>query len=79
MWHEQHNEAHIKEHGLDRHAVEFVLAHPIEESSSLSSGEPILFGYTPDGRFIAVVYIQLDELFVYPITAYEPFPNPEVK
>lgn len=35
------------------------------------SGRPILFGYSVDGRKIAVVYEQIDDRTIYPITAYE--------
>jgi len=28
-------------------------------------------GYTDDGRLIFVVYEQIDEMTVYPVTAYE--------
>jgi hypothetical protein len=28
-------------------------------------------GYTPDGRLIWVVYEEIDDVTVYPVTAYE--------
>jgi hypothetical protein len=31
----------------------------------------VVFGYTTDGRQVAVVYEQLDDTTVYPVTAYE--------
>ncbi|MBC7967091.1 MAG: hypothetical protein H7Z17_14340 [Fuerstia sp.] len=38
---------------------------------SRSSGEPAVFGYTPDGRYIIVVYCEIDEFSAYPVTAFE--------
>ncbi|MHB0961415.1 MAG: hypothetical protein ACYC0X_34600 [Pirellulaceae bacterium] len=38
---------------------------------SRSTGLSIVFGFTPDGRFILVVYEQIDEVAIYPVTAYE--------
>jgi hypothetical protein len=38
---------------------------------SRSSGQPILFAYAPDGRYVDVVYVEVDSDTIYPITAYE--------
>ena len=38
---------------------------------SRSSGRPVATGLTPDGRLIFVVYEQIDESTVYPVTAYD--------
>lgn len=62
---------HVAEHGLTPADVDHVLAHPDDRRISRSSGRPIIFGYTRDGRYIAVVYEAIDDLHVYPITAYE--------
>jgi hypothetical protein len=51
--------------------VEGVLVSPTSEGVSRTSGEPTVFGFTADGRYIIVVYEQVDEDTVYPITAYE--------
>ena len=50
------NVAHIAEHGLTPEDVNAVLMAPDETGVSRSSGRPIAFGYTPDGRYICVVY-----------------------
>ncbi len=68
---EDGNVAHIAEHGLSPEDVEEVFEHPILYEKSRSSGRPLVFGYARDGRRIAVVYEQLDDTTVYPITAYE--------
>ena len=68
---EDGNVAHIAEHGLSPEDVEEVFEHPIRYEKSRSSGRAMVFGYSNDGRRIAVVYEQLDDTTVYPVTAYE--------
>ena len=48
-----------------------VLMDPVETGKSRSSKRPIAFGYTPDGRYICVVYEEIDEYTLYPVTAFE--------
>lgn len=64
------NVAHIEEHGLTVEDVEYVLENPDNETISKSSGLPCVFGFTPAGTYIIVVYEQVDD-GIYPITAYE--------
>jgi uncharacterized DUF497 family protein len=65
------NARHMAEHGVTPDEVEHVLANSIESDVSDSSGRPIVFGYTASGRFLAVVYEQIDAVTVYPITAFD--------
>ena len=65
------NLEHIAEHGLTQDDVEEVFFNPLDRDVSQSSGLPIVFGLTPDGRYILVVYEQIDEITIYPVTAYE--------
>jgi uncharacterized DUF497 family protein len=65
------NVQHIAEHGLMIEDVEYVLENPTEEETSTSTGRPCCFGYTPGGEFIIVLYDQIDEDTIYPVTAYE--------
>jgi hypothetical protein len=65
------NVEHIAEHGLAPEEVEFVICHPLEKTVSRRSGRPAATGYTPDGQLILVVYECIDEVTVYPVTAYE--------
>lgn len=65
------NVAHIADHGLAPEDVEPIVLNPGYLSISRSSGRPIAFGYTDDGRYIAVIYEKMDECTVYPITAFE--------
>jgi uncharacterized DUF497 family protein len=64
------NVAHIAEHGLTPEDVEPIVLNPERLAVSRSSSRPIAFGTTPDGRYIGVVYEQIDEGTVYPITAF---------
>ena len=65
------NAEHTAEHGISPEDVEVVICDPLETKTSRSSGRPIATGYTQDGRLIVVVYEEIDECTVYPVTAYE--------
>ena len=65
------NVEHVEEHDLTTEEVEHVLENFVSSSFSKSSGSPCVFGYTPDGRYIIVIYEELDEDTVVPVTAYE--------
>ena len=64
------NVAHIAAHGLTPDDVNAVLRDPEETGVSRSSGRPIAFGYTPDGRYICVVYEAIARYILYPVTAF---------
>ncbi|NND98858.1 MAG: BrnT family toxin [Pirellulaceae bacterium] len=65
------NVEHIAEHDLEPEDIEEVFFNPMDRNVSRSSGLPIVFGFTPDGRYIMVVYEQIDDVTVYPVTAYD--------
>lgn len=65
------NVQHVAEHGLTMEDVEHVLEEPTIETISASTGRPCCFGYTHGGEFIIVVYEQIDEETIYPVTAFE--------
>ena len=68
------NVQHILEHGVSKDEVEEILTSPHSAlDTSKSSGEPITFGCTAEGRYLAVVWQHVfdDPLTVYPITAYD--------
>jgi hypothetical protein len=65
------NVEHVEGHGLTVEDVEHVLAHPTSAGTSRSSGLPCVFGYTPGGTHIIVVYELIEPDMVYPVTAYE--------
>lgn len=65
------NVAHIAQNGLTPDDVESVLENPTERDISRSSGLPVYFGFTADGRYIMVVVEEVDDITIYPVTAYE--------
>lgn len=65
------NVQHIAEHDLTKEEVEDVLADPEGRSTSRSSGLPVAFGETSTGRFIAVVFQEIDAGTVRPVTAFD--------
>jgi uncharacterized DUF497 family protein len=65
------NVQHISEHGVTKEEVEEVLQRPAGLDSSDSSDRPIAFGWTSAGRFLAVVFDEIDPDTAYPVTAYE--------
>ena len=65
------NVQHIAEQDVTKDEVEEVLEHPEGTETSRSSGRFTAFGETSTGRLIAVVYDEVDEDAVYPVTAYE--------
>ncbi len=65
------NVAHIEEHGLTVEDVEWVLENYESAGVSRSSQRPCVFGYTPEDVYIVVIFDEIDEETVYPVTAYE--------
>jgi uncharacterized DUF497 family protein len=65
------NVQHLAEHGLALEDVEEVLANPTSEGASASTGRPCVWGYTPEGVSIIVVYEAIDPDTVRVVTAYE--------
>lgn len=76
------NVRHIAQHDITPDEVEEVLTdHHNEATVSRSSNLPITFGWTLTGKYIAVVYEEVDEdpLTLRPVTAYETNPPREQK
>jgi uncharacterized DUF497 family protein len=70
----------VEGHGISRAEVEEVLSDPDNPvTESQSSGRPLTFGWTSIGRYIAVVWEEVndDPLMIYPVTAYETLPLKE--
>ena len=55
------NVQHIAEHGLEIEDVEWVLGASESEGRSNSSRLPAVWGYTPAGVYIIVVYQEIEE------------------
>lgn len=72
------NVRHIAEHDVAPEEVEEILADPGNDTiTSRESGNPITFGWTSTGRYLAVPWEAVcdDPRMVYPLTAY-PAPPP---
>lgn len=65
------NVEHVEQHDLTTDDVDYVLENPQFTGTSQSSGRPCVFGYTPDDRYIIVIYEEVDEDTILPVTAYE--------
>ena len=65
------NVQHIAEHDLTVEDFEHVLGSSSYEGISRSTGLPVVWGYTPDGRYIIVIYAQVDGDTIRVTTAYE--------
>jgi hypothetical protein len=63
--------AHLAEHGISPDDFEEVVTRPKRTGKSKSSGDPVAWGYTRDGRYIIAVYQTVDFATVLPVTAYE--------
>ena len=70
------NVVHTAEHDLTTEDVEHVLTHPTREGASRSTGLPVVWGYTPDDRYVIVVYEAIDKDTIRVITANE-VPEPK--
>jgi uncharacterized DUF497 family protein len=65
------NVEHVEEHDLTTEDVDYVLENFAAAGMSNSSARPCVFGYTPNGRYIIVVYEEVDEQTILPVTAYD--------
>jgi hypothetical protein len=63
--------AHLAEHDISPDDFEWVVMNPVSTGNSRSTGDPAVWGYTQDGRFIIAVYQKIDFTTVVPVTAYE--------
>ena len=64
------NVDHIAENGLSIGDIEYVVMNPERYGRSRSSGRPVLFGYTEVGEYVCVVYEEIGDVAIYPVTAY---------
>jgi hypothetical protein len=71
FWYDENRE-HIAQHGVTPDEFEYVVCHPKITGESDSSGNPLVKGYTAEGRWLICIYEVIDDVSVLPITAYEP-------
>jgi hypothetical protein len=62
---------HLAEHDVTPNEFEEVVGDPEYEDVSRSTGNPLAFGFTSEGRYLCCVYKRLDEDTIEPVTAYE--------
>jgi uncharacterized DUF497 family protein len=60
---------HVAEHDLTVEDVQEVLSTPVSEGHGDSTGFPVAWGHVPDGRFIIVVFEEIDEDTIRVVTA----------
>jgi hypothetical protein len=62
---------HLAEHEVTPEEFEEVVSNPEYEDISRSTGNPIAFGLTAEGRFLCCVFKRLGNDTIEPVTAYE--------
>jgi hypothetical protein len=62
---------HLAEHDVTPEEFEQVVCNSECATLSRSSGNPIVFGYTSEGRYLCCVFRRLDVDVIEPVTAYE--------
>lgn len=62
---------HLAEHDVTPDEFEEVIANPDHEAVSRSTGNPLAFGFTSEGRYLCCVYRSLGDDVIEPVTAYE--------
>jgi uncharacterized DUF497 family protein len=72
------NVQHVADHGLSKEAVEYVIAQVPASRIAISrtTGHPCVFGYTPDGTYIIVIFERADEDSIRVRSAFE-VPQPK--
>ena len=65
------NVEHVEQHDLTTDDVDYVLENYESTGVSRSTGRPCVFGHTPDDRYIVVIFEEVNDDTVLPVTAYE--------
>jgi uncharacterized DUF497 family protein len=65
------NVQHCAAHGTTKEEIEEVFQNATDTDISKSSGRPVVFGDTSTGKHLMVVYEEVDQDTVYPVTAFE--------
>ena len=64
--------AHLAEHDISPDDFERVVTNPLRTGKSRSSGDPVAWGHTQDGRYIIAVYQKIDFATVVPFNMTSP-------
>jgi len=62
---------HLAQHGVTPEEFEEIAGDPESEELSRSTGNPVAFGSTSEGRYLCCVYKLLDDDTIEPVTAYD--------
>jgi hypothetical protein len=62
---------HLAEHDVSTEEFEEVVSNPECEDISRSTGNPIAFGATSEGRYLCCVFRRLDDDTIEPVMAYD--------
>jgi hypothetical protein len=62
---------HIAQHDVSPEEFEYCVQHPDHIGESRSTGRPCCWGTLDNGRRLFCVYEMIDDVTVYPVTAYE--------
>lgn len=65
------NVQHCAQDGVSKEEVEEVFDSPTDADVSRSTGRPVVLGDTSTGRHLMVVFEEIDQDTVYPVTAYD--------
>ncbi len=73
VWDDDDNVPHLAEHGVTPEEAQYVVEHAEDQDRDVSrtTGNPVVFGDTPTGKHLMVVYWPIDAATVYVETAYE--------
>jgi uncharacterized DUF497 family protein len=63
--------AHLAEHDVSPEDFERVVQTAGLRGQSRSTGRPCCWGETQDGRYLLCIYEYIDEIAIFPITAFE--------
>ena len=70
MWTEEIVD-HLAEHEVSPEDFEEIVSNPDCEDVSRSTGNPVAFGTTHDGRDLCCVFKRLGDDLIEPVTAYD--------
>ncbi|MBA4031168.1 MAG: hypothetical protein C0478_09815 [Planctomyces sp.] len=68
-------EEHVAANNVTIGEFEEVVSNAKEVQRSRSSGDPLVTGYTSEGRFLICVFRYIDDFTIEPVTAFEPTPR----
>ncbi len=62
---------HLAEHDVSQEDFETIVSNPESEDVSRTTGKPIAFGTTSDGRSLCCVFRRIGDDIIEPVTAFD--------